>query len=164
MSHSDKFRKTFNKAFTFRFYLFKQLPAAFFSGIKLIEITEEKAVVTVPFKFLTKNPFRSVYFASQAMAAEMSTGVLALSNVYGRKPAVSMLIFDMNAKFHKKAVSKITFICDEGYKLKNAVEKSIQSNEGVIVTVKSIGRDMQGNIVSEFDFTWTFKQKKTEAF
>ena len=83
MNSSEKFRKTVRSNFKFKLFMLKQLPSAFFSGIKLIDITEEKAVVTIPYKYLTKNPFRSMYFASQAMAAELSTGILALSQISG---------------------------------------------------------------------------------
>ena len=57
----------------------------------------EKCITSVPYKWLTQNPFRSTYFASLAMAAEMSTGILALSNVYKRNPPFSMLVIKMEA-------------------------------------------------------------------
>lgn len=159
MTASEKFRKTVSNNFKFKLFMLKKLPAAFFSGLKLTEITEKKAVVTIPFKYLTKNPFKSVYFASQAMAAELSTGVLALSQISGRKPRVSMLVFNMRANFTKKATSKITFICENGEDIKNAVEESIKTGEGVTVEAKSVGKDKVGDVVSEFYFTWTFKSK-----
>ena len=139
--------------------MLKELPSAFFSGVRVKEISEESSVVTIPFKFFTKNPFRSMYFASQAMAAELSTGILALSHVSGRKPKVSMLVFDMKANFVKKAVSKITFKCNDGLKIKDAVEESIKTGEGVTIETKSVGLDSEGQLVSEFYFTWTFKPK-----
>ena len=159
MTSAEKFRKTAGNNFKFRLFMIKQLPSAFFSGIKLTEITEKRAVVTIPFKYLTKNPFRSMYFASQAMAAELSTGVLALSQISGRKPRVSMLVFDMKAHFSKKAVTKITYICNDGEIIKNAVDESIRTGEGVTITAKSVGKDTTGDVVSEFYFTWTFKSK-----
>ena len=160
MTSAEKFRQTVRNNFKFKLFMLKQLPSAFFSGLKLTEITEQKAVVTIPFKYLTKNPFRSMYFASQAMAAELSTGVLALSQISGRKPRVSMLVFEMKANFTKKATSKIIFICENGEDIKNAVEESIKTGEGVTVVAKSTGTDKAGDIVSEFYFTWTFKAKK----
>lgn len=155
---AEKFRQTVRNNFKFRLFMLKELPAGFFSGMKLMEITEEKAVVTIPFKYCTKNPFRSMYFASQAMAAELSTGVLSMSQISGRKPRVSMLVFNMRADFMKKATTKITFTCNDGIKIKNAVEQTIRTGKGVTVEAKSTGIDKNGDIVSEFYFTWTFKQ------
>lgn len=159
MDFSEKFRQSVRHNLKFKLFMLKQLPSAFFSGIKLVEITEEKAVVTIPYKYLTKNPFRSMYFASQAMAAELSTGIMALSQIYGKKPRVSMLVFDMKANFTKKATTKISFECKDGTKIKNAVEESIKTGEGVTIETKSTGKDKVGDVVSEFYFTWTFKVK-----
>ncbi len=157
---AEQFRATLRSQFKFRFFLLKKLPIAYLSGLRLPEITEEKAVVTIPFKFLTQNPFRSMYFASQAMAAELSTGALALAETSWRKPRISMLVFDMKANFVKKATSKITFTCNDGKQFHDAVEECIKTGEGVTIEAKSVGIDKAGDVVSEFYFTWTFKQKK----
>ncbi len=160
MSKSESFRETVRNKFKFKLFMLKELPSAFFSGLTVTTITEEKAVVTIPFKFLTKNPFKSMYFASQAMAAELSTGVLAISQTYKRKPSVSMLVFEMSANFSKKARSTVAFTCNDGLKIKNAVEETMKTGEGVTVNVHSVGVDKDGDIVSEFTFVWTFKVKK----
>ncbi|MCF6365903.1 MAG: DUF4442 domain-containing protein [Bacteroidales bacterium] len=157
MDKSEQFRQTVRNNFKFKLFMLKSLPSAFFSGLKVTEITEKKAVVSVPFKFFTQNPFKSIYFASQAMAAELSTGVLALSHVHKRNPRVSMLVFNMRADFTKKAKSRVFFTCEDGLNIKNAVEKSIKTGEGIAVEAKSTGKTSEGEIVSEFYFTWTFK-------
>lgn len=159
MDTAEKFRQTVRNKFKFKLFMLKELPSAFFSGITVTEITEEKAVVRIPFKFLTKNPFKSMYFASQAMAAELSTGILALSQISGRNPKVSMLVFDMNAHFSKKARTTVEFICKNGKDIKNAVEETMKTGEGVTVKAKSVGIDKYGDVVSEFTFVWTFKSK-----
>ena len=160
MESAELFRQTVRNKFKFKLFLLKELPAAFFSGINVTEIFEEKAVVRIPFKFLTKNPFKSMYFASQAMAAELSTGILAISQISGRKPAVSMLVFDMKAHFSKKARTAVNFTCEYGKEIKDAVEKTIATGEGVTVEAKSKGIDKFGDVVSTFTFVWTFKAKK----
>ena len=73
-SSTHKFIQMIKHPVKFRMFLFWKLPAAFFSGVRIKEIDEERCVVTVPYKWLTQNPFRSTYFASLGMAAEMSTG------------------------------------------------------------------------------------------
>src|SRR6185312_1102574 len=112
--NQQQFFKLIHHPFKFRMYLLSKLPAAFFSGVQVKEIDEEKCITLVPFKWLTQNPFRSTYFASLAMAAEMSTGTLALSNVYKRKTAVSMLLIKIEADYYKKATGIILFTCAQG--------------------------------------------------
>src|SRR5207253_10683267 len=105
-----------------RMFLFLKLPAAFFSGVRIVYVDENKSVVSVPFKWLTQNPFRSTYFASLAMAAELSTGVLSMMHIYKKKPPISMLVTKMEANYFKKATGKTIFVCEEGKEVCNTVE------------------------------------------
>ena len=136
------------------------MPAAFFSGVRIIDADETKCEVSVPFKWLTQNPFRSTYFASLAMAAELSTGVLAMMHVYGRKPPVSMLVTKMEASYFKKAVGKTIFSCEDGKQISEVIEEIILTNESQSTIVKSVGKNKDGEIVAEFFFTWSFKTKQ----
>ena len=112
-----------------------------------------------PLKWFTQNPFRSTYFASLAMAAEMSTGILAMMHVYKRKPAISMLVTKMEANYFKKAIDKTFFVCTEGKLISDIIEDAVQTNESKSVTVKSVGRNKDGELIAEFLFTWSFKMK-----
>lgn len=154
-----KFQKLVNNSFLFRLYLLKSLPLAFIAGIKVKELTNVHAIVSVKYKWLTQNPFRSMYFASQAMAAEMSTGLLVMNYTYQAKPSVSMLIIANNATYMKKATGKITFTCYDGNHILESINKSKQSGEGVVIDLKSVGKDEHGDVVSEFIFTWSLKAK-----
>ncbi len=142
-----------------KLYMLMNLPMGFIAGLKIIEITEENARISVPYNFINKNPFKSMYFAVQAMAAELSSGILALSEVSNVKEPVSMLVLSMKASFTKKARSKVVFTCNYGKEIKKTIENSISTCEGQTVDVVSIGIDNEGDKVAEFTFTWTFKPK-----
>jgi hypothetical protein len=144
----------------FRMFLFSKLPSAFLSGVRVRDLDEKHAVVTVPYKWLSQNPFRSTYFACLAMAAEMSTGVLAMTHVYKRKPPISMLVVKMEAEYFKKATGKTAFTCDDGEALLQTIEDSIASGEGRTFRAKSTGRNGNNEIVAEFSITWSFKAKR----
>lgn len=156
----NSFLKLINNPFKFRLYLLKSLPAAFFSGIKIITCDEENCITSVPFKWLTQNPFRSTYFASLAMAAELSTGALASLHTQQTKPGVSMLITGMDARYFKKAKGKTIFTCVDGLKIKGAVEQAIQTGESVTVIAQSLGKNNSDELVAEFNFTWSLKSRK----
>jgi len=153
------FRKTILKPLKLKIFFLQRMPLGFFAGLRVDEFDSSKATVSLPFNNLTKNPFRSVYFGAQAMAAELSTGVLAMDAVIDSKKNISMLVFEMKANFSKKAVSRIRFRCEQGEEIRQAIQKTIDTKEGVILEVKSIGTDQDGDIVSEFNFIWTFKLK-----
>src|SRR4051812_12096274 len=113
----------------FRIFLLRNLPAAYCSGVRVRSADEEKCMVTVPYKWFTRNPFRSTYFACMSMAAEMSTGVLALSAVYKRIPGVSLIVTAVEGKFYKKATDVSRFICEEGLMIRNTVALAVSSGE-----------------------------------
>jgi hypothetical protein len=155
----SKFQKLVNNRFLFGIYLFKSLPAAFFAGIRVQQLDDEKAIVTVKYKWLTQNPFRSMYFACQAMAAEMTTGLLVMNSIENSGVPISMLIVKNQSVFLKKATGKITFICNDGNHIKEQISKLKNTNEGITSDLKSIGVDEIGDIVAEFVFTWSLKSK-----
>jgi hypothetical protein len=155
----DAFFQLLRHPVKYRLFLLKKLPAAYFSGLKIPEVSQERCVVTVPFKWFTQNPFRSTYFACLSMAAEMSTGVLAMAQVFGRKPAVSMLVVSVEGKFFKKAVGITRFVCEEGRSVQTAVQDAIDTGAGQTICLSSKGFNLQGELVAEFIVTWSFKAK-----
>ena len=156
----NKFRESATSPIKMGLFMLKNLPLGFFVGLRVKHIDNKSAAVSVPFKYLNKNPFQSIYFAVLSMAAELSTAVLAMASIYDAPVPVSMLVFDMNAKFTKKATSRIVFHCNQAEDVVKAVQESVASGEGKIVTVKTVGTDINGVQVAEFNFTWTFKPKK----
>ncbi|MDF2193696.1 DUF4442 domain-containing protein [Paraflavitalea sp. CAU 1676] len=143
-----------------RGFLLLNLPAAWFSGVRIMEVNEKTCQVTVPYKWFTKNPFRSTYFACLSMAAELSTGALAMMHVYKRSPAVSMLIVKMESTYIKKATGVTTFTCEDGYILRETIDKAIATGEGQTLITRSSGINERGESVAEFLFTWSFKVKQ----
>ena len=132
---------------------------AFLAGLKIVHIDEEVCRISTRLTFLTKNPFRSTYFAVLSMAAELSTGLYALLFTTGVHPGVALIITGLNAKFLKKATGTTIFTCREGEKLRQAVVQARETGEAAVTTVKSVGKNEVGETVAEFEFTWSFKQR-----
>lgn len=156
----DKIRQLARSYLKSKWFFLNHLPLGFFVGLKLLEIDSNKAVVSIPFKYLNKNPFRSIYFSALSMAAELSTGVLAMASVYDVKEPISMLLLSMNAEFIKKAKTKVFFTCNDGKKIIDTINRSIKSNQGETINVFSEGHDINNNLIAKFQFTWTFKRKE----
>jgi len=145
----------------FYFYLLKNLPMGWIAGLRIRKLDHAKCITSVPFKWLTKNPFKSMYFAVQAMAAELSTASGCLLAVYGVKPSVAFIIIDLQAKFYKKATDRVYFECLDVKNAFEAVEECMKTKESKTATFKTVGKMRDGTIVSEFEFTWSFKQRSS---
>jgi len=142
-----------------RLWMLRNLPMAFLSKLNVRELTPTHGTVSVPYNFLNKNPFRSTYFAVLSMAAELSTGILALYHTYGYKPSISILVSNVEASFEKKAVGLTFFSCHEGDKIAEAVEKALETGEATQASVLTIGTDKDGTEIARFIVTWSFKQR-----
>jgi hypothetical protein len=141
------------------FFTMMKLPAAWFCGVRLKMISEEKAVVKVKHRWINQNPFNSMYFAVQAMAAELSTGALVMQQIQQSNAKISMLVAENNATFSKKATGLITFSCENGILIKNAIAETMKDGEGKTCWMKSVGKNEEGINVAEFNFMWTVKKK-----
>lgn len=141
-------------------FLFLKLPSAWWCGVRLVSLSTSTAQVSVTHKWFNQNPFKSLYFAVQSMAAELSTGVLVMNQIQKSGKKVSMLVAETNASFSKKATGKIKFICEQGFVIEEGIAKAVFTGEGETFWVKSIGYDEKNDVVSEFNFKWTVKVKK----
>ncbi|HLA55961.1 MAG TPA: DUF4442 domain-containing protein [Flavobacterium sp.] len=140
-------------------FLLMKLPSAFLCGVRVKELTEARCVVSVKHRWINQNPFRSMYFAVQAMAAELTTGALVMSEIRKSGGNISMLVGSNRADFSKKATGRITFTCNDGHLVSQAVTQSIATGEGQAISLKSIGTDENGAVVSEMEFEWNVKVK-----
>ena len=140
-------------------FLFFKLPSAFWTGVRVKEIKDTKCVATVKHRWINQNPFNSMYFAVQAMAAELTTGALVMLHIRKSQKKISMLVANNKSTFTKKATGRITFTCVDGHIIEEAIQKAIQTGEGQAFWMKSIGVNEKGEQVSELDFEWSIKVK-----
>ncbi|MBC7523713.1 MAG: DUF4442 domain-containing protein [Flavobacterium sp.] len=140
------------------FLMFK-LPSAFLCGVRVLTINEAKCEVSVRHKWINQNPFKSMYFAVQAMAAELATGAIVMYHIKDSGKNISMLVANNKGNFTKKATGRITFVCNDGNLIKEAILKTIATGEGQTFWMKSIGTNEKSEQVSEMDFEWSIKIK-----
>lgn len=138
------------------FLLFK-LPSAYFTGVRLKSISETSCVTSAKHRWINQNPFKSMFWAVQGMAAELSTGAMVMSNIKESGKSISMLVANNKAAFTKKARGRITFTCNDVDLIKQAIETTLATGEGQTCWMKSEGRDDEGDVVSKFEFEWTVK-------
>jgi len=100
-----------------------------------------------------------MYFAVQAMAAELSTGVQVMSQIKASGRQISMLVASNKSVFTKKATGKITFTCNDAGALTDAIKRTVATGEGQTFWMTSIGTNENGDQVSRFDFEWTIRMR-----
>ena len=145
--------------FQLHLFLFLKIPISWIAGVRLKEMNDEICITKVKFGWLNQNPFNSMFWAVQGMAAEFSTGFLCAEKIRKSGKKISMLVVHNQAEFTKKAVGRVTFSCLQGKELDEILKKAIETGEGQTLTMFSEGKDQKGDVVSKFAFTWSFKVK-----
>lgn len=137
--------------------LLRVLPLGFIAGLRLLRCDQQQCHIGIRYGYLTKNPFRSTYFAAMAMAAEMSTGLPALLHLRSQKRNVSMLVTDFQAQYYKKAVGRLQFRFEEVVALQAAIDNA--GHEGKVFEAVSRGYNAANECVAEMRVSWSFKQR-----
>lgn len=145
------------------FFLSFKLPSAYLCGVRVVSIDAEQCKVTVKHRWINQNPFNSMFWAVQGMAAELATGALVMSKIRASGQPISMLVATNNAAFSKKATGQISFICYDGHKVDEALKKAIDTGEGQTFWMNSVGTNEAGLEVSTFNFEWTVKLREEKV-
>lgn len=156
---AETLRRRVANRFFLTLWMLVKLPSALFCGVRVDEFTEATCVTSVPYGWRSQNPFRSTYFAAQAMAAELSTGALVLLAAEDAGVPFSTLILDVRATFGKKAVDRVSFTCNDGAAIFAAVREAKATGEACTVRVETVGRMANGAETSRFSLTWSVKPK-----
>lgn len=140
-------------------FLFVKLPSAYWSGVRVKAISATSCTATVKHRWFNQNPFDSMYFAVQAMAAELTTGALVMYHIKKSGKKISMLVANNKGNFTKKARGRITFTCNDGHLIEEAIARAIATGEGQAFWMHSFGKDEAGDQVSHMEFEWSIKVK-----
>jgi len=154
-----KFRSKIMNPVAYRMFLLTKLPLVYFTGIRIVALSEQSCTTTASYKWLNQNPFRSMYFAVMQMAAELSTGVLSMANIFEQHPAVSMLVVKTEGVYHKKAIGKVSFTCNDGKMVSEVIEQTKKTGERCSVKCYSVATNAEGETIAEFWITWSFKRR-----
>ena len=144
----------------FKLWLLLKLPLGWFAGMRIEYIDGKTCRATIPMGWRSQNPFQSIYFAAEAMTAELTAGALGMVHIENSGEKVSLLVTGLEATFSKKAVSLTTFTCEDGDKIQAAIQETIRTGEGTTAECLSIGRMADGTEVARFKIYWSFKKKR----
>jgi len=155
----DFIKRTFTNKTKFRIILKKILPMGYLSKMYVTQLTEETCAVSVPYNRRNKNPFKSTFWAVQAMAAEMSSGALLTMYTQKQSESIAMLVLGMDAKFVKKATDITSFVCHDGLLVRKMIEETIATREPRLIKCKMTGKNEAGEDISHFTFSWSVKAR-----
>ena len=154
----EEYRKLVLSPF-FRAGMLKVLPMGTIAGLKITELDDFQCKVTVPYKYINKNPFNTTYWAVLGMAAEMTSGALVQMYTHKITPSVSMFVTGCDAKFIKRAIGITTFVCKDGQLIADTIQRAIDTNEPQTIKSNAKGYDKDNVLLVDFNFEWSIKAR-----
>lgn len=102
-----------------------------------------------------------MYFGVLSIGADITGGFLAMKFIQASKSKISLIFKDFHADFIRRAEGNVHFQCDDGYEIKQLVEKAEHTGERqnlpihITATVPSISNAT----VARFILTLSIKKK-----
>ena len=93
------------------------------------ELGEERCVIRVPLRRWTRNHLGSMYFGALAIGADCAGGIMAAEQIRRRKAKVSLIFKSFHAEFLRRPESDVYFICEEGARIRDLVDRVLASGE-----------------------------------
>jgi len=145
------------KFLKYNLFLLRKLPSAYFCGARIKSIDSNQCEIKITLNWFNKNPFKSMFWAAQGMAAELTTALMITDKIKKSGYDISMLLISNSSNYFKKATGTIIFNCSQGNKIDEMINKLISSNTSQTITLSSTGINQNNITVSKFIFEWSLK-------
>ena len=145
------------KFLKYNLFLLRKLPAAYFCGDRMKSLDSDQCEIKITLNWFNKNPFKSMFWAAQGMAAELTTGLMITDKIKKSGYDISMLLISNSSNYFKKATGTIIFNCSQGNKIDDMIEKLINLKTPQKIVLSSTGINRQNVTVSKFTFEWSLK-------
>jgi len=145
-----------------RYFGLSKVPLIFYCRPSVIELTEETAVIKIPFKRRNKNHLNSMYFGALAVGADVAGGILAMELIRKSGRKISLIFKNFRAEFLKRPEGNTHFACNEGKAIKTLIDEVKRTGERQIIPLKITATvpEISGNEpVAEFVLTLSLKDK-----
>lgn len=143
-------------------FTFLNIPLIFWLRPRVVELSDQRAMVMMKLNRRSRNHVRSMYFGAICTGVDLVPGLLALRHINQSKEKITFVFKDFHGEFLHRAESNVYFICDEGELIKKAIQQAIDSNErqNVTLNVTTIVPDKFGNEpTGKFTITLSLKKR-----
>lgn len=120
------------------FFTLFNIPLIFWLRPRVVELSNQRAMVKIKLNHRTRNHVRSMYFGAICTGVDLVPGLLAMRLIKQSKQKISFVFKDFQGEFLHRAESHVYFICDQGHLIQEAVNQAITTNERQNVTLQVI--------------------------
>ena len=114
-----------------------QTPLLFLINPRIIEITNKKVEIRIPLSFITKNSWRTMFFAAISSGVDLTGGWAAFD--IADKYKVGVLYKDMSIEFLRRVDDDLILRCEDVENIKEGALKAAETGERISVPVQVSG-------------------------
>lgn len=142
-------------------FTFLNIPLIFWLRPRVMEISNQRAVVMIKLNRRSRNHVHSMYFGAICTGVDLVPGLIALRLIKQANEKIVFVFKDFHAEFIHRAESDVYFICEEGHLIQAAIQQAIatQERQNVTLNVKTVVPDKFGDEPTG-KFTITISLKK----
>lgn len=143
-----------------------KVPLIFFLRPRVVELSPERVALKLRLSRRSRNQLGTMYFGALMSGADMVPGILAVTLGRRLHKAVSFAFKDCQARFLKRARGDVTFVCEDGAAIEQALRTSSSSHtrQEVQARVKAlVGPEERREQVADFTLTFSVKAVEQEG-
>ncbi len=110
---------------------FAKIPAIGFCRPKVTAISEKAISVKIPLRRKTRNHVGSMYLGVMTVGADLASGFLAFYLLELRGLKAAPVFKSMQAEYFKRAEDDVNFVCGDGDRIAEMLDKMEQTKERV---------------------------------
>lgn len=137
-----------------------RMPLLALSRARLVELNLNEATSFLPFALTNRNPFGSMYFAAQLMAAELACGGLVLLHNENHEQNFSPIVKHIDVEFMRAGFGDITYHCSQGVKAARMLERALRTGDRVEEVFEIEGTTKADGVITRVAITWSARHKK----
>lgn len=137
-----------------------KMPLGLAAGLRVDAIDRTSCRVSLPGGWRTQNPFGSMYWAAQGMAAEMATGLHGYVLTSSAPVPVRMILARCEGSFSRMCKGRGTFVFDQGERVIEVIGETLATGASIEAPCEVVGYDPSGEEVSRWVFTWSFRARR----
>ena len=138
---------------------FAKIPIMGFVKPRLVTLNDQEASVKIRLRRRTKNHLNSMYFGALAVGADVAAGLHAFYFAEQMGKKVSFAFKGMNAQFLMRAESDILFVSEDGAKVSDAMNRSLESGERINEPINVLAKNTKNEVVATFEMIVSVKVK-----
>lgn len=137
-----------------------KVPLILMVSPRVTSIDESRCVIKIPLNRITRNHLHSMYFGTLCIGADACAGLLAVYLMNLRETKLRFVFKDLKAEFLKRAEDDVTFACEDGATITQAIEQAQESGERVNITTHIVAHcptKLDDKSVARFELTLSMK-------